>query len=276
MMRECLGAAAQMNSGDNLRDNLRRAAGLIQRAAERGVQWLVLPEMFARMTARLSEQLAYAEEFASGPIQDFLARQSAQHGLWLVGGTIPIRAERPDRAYASCLLYNPQGQCVSRYDKIHLFDVRIRASQESYRESDVFCSGQKLVCVDTAIARCALAVCYDLRFPEMFRRLSDSGMHIVSLPSAFTYATGKAHWEALLRARAIENQVYLIAANQAGSHAGKRRTYGHSMIVSPWGEVLSRLDDQPGLACARLDFQAQAALRDEFPCLKHRVFNGGE
>ena len=264
-----------MNSGDDVQANLRRAATLIRQAAERGVQWLVLPEMFARMTARLSEQLSYAEEFASGPLQDFLARQSAQHKLWLVGGTIPIRAERPDRVYASCLLHNPQGQCVSRYDKIHLFDVRIRSSRENYRESDVFCSGQSLVCADTAIARCALAVCYDLRFPEMFRRLSDSGMRMVSLPAAFTHTTGKAHWEVLLRARAIENQVYLIAANQVGGHAGKRRTYGHSMIVSPWGEVLSRLDDQSGLVCARLDFQAQAALRDEFPCLKHRVFDNG-
>ena len=276
MMQECLCAAVQMNSCDDPKLNLQRAGALIQQAADQGVQWLVLPEMFACMTAPLSEQLRYAEVFGSGPVQDFLAQQSAQHKLWLIGGTLPLRSEQPDRAYASCLLYNPQGECISRYDKMHLFDVHISSSREDYRESDVFCRGRELACVDTTVAQCALAVCYDLRFPEMFRRLSNLGMHMVALPAAFTYTTGKAHWETLLRARAIENQVYIIAANQVGRHVGGRRTYGHSMVVSPWGEVLSRVADQPSLAVARIDFQMQAVLRDEFPCLKHRVFDTGE
>lgn len=270
-MQKALFGVVQMNSVRDVQTNLKLAESAIRQAAERGVQFLVLPEMFACMAERLSEQLRLAEVFGHGPIQDFLAQQAARHGLWLVGGTMPIQTGRPNFAYASCLLYNPQGECASRYDKVHLFDVRMRDGKESYNESDVFLPGRKTICADTPWGPCGIAVCYDLRFPEMFRRLVDLGAKWVVLPSAFTYTTGKAHWEVLVRARAIENQIYLLAANQVGEHAACRRTYGHSMIVSPWGEVLNRVDHQPGAAYATIDFQAQKTLRDGFPCLQHRV-----
>ena len=272
-MQNFLAAVVQMNSDDNPQANLQQAKSYIQQAADQGVQWLVLPEMFACMAARLSEQLSLAEAFGRGRIQDFLSQQAAQHNLWLVGGTVPIQSERADLVYASCLLYNPQGECVARYDKIHLFDVHIEASQETYNESRVFCRGEQAVCSNTAVGQCALAVCYDVRFPEMFRKLMVMGAQLIAVPAAFTAATGKAHWDVLLRARAIENQVYLLAANQVGEHPGRRHTYGHSMIVSPWGEVLSSIDDHAGLACAKIDLPAQTQLRQRFPCLQHRFFN---
>ena len=263
-------AAIQMASGPNVRANLESAKRLIEQAVESGAELVVLPENFAIMGLSESDKVAVSEADGEGPIQDFLARQAGTHGVWLVGGTIPIKSPDPARVYAACLLYNDRGERVARYDKIHLFDVHLMDSNESYNESETTLNGNDVVVVDTPFGRLGLAVCYDLRFPELFRSMLDQGVEIVSLPSAFTALTGNAHWESLIRARAIENLSYVIAAAQGGYHVNGRETHGHSMIVDPWGNILNQLKSGTGVVIAELDQERLSRIRSSFPAIEHR------
>jgi len=231
-------AAVQMASGPNVKANLAEAEKLIKIAVQQRAEMVVLPENFAIMGTSETDKVKIAETYGEGLLQDFLSEQARKLGIWLVGGTIPLHSRDPSKISAACMLYNDQGECVARYDKIHLFDVTIEASNESYTESETISAGSKTVVVDTPFGKLGLAVCYDLRFPEMFRALVDQGMEVCAMPSAFTSITGKAHWESLLRARAIENLSYFIAADQGGYHVGGRETHGDSMIIDPWGLIL--------------------------------------
>lgn len=258
-----------MTSGSQVEPNLAEAGRYIAAAAQAGARLAVLPENFAIMVTADSERLAAAETDGNGPIQDFLSAAARRHRVWLVGGTIPLRSQDPTKVRAACLLYDDRGERVARYDKIHLFDVRL-GNGERYYESNGFEPGDTPVAVDTPAGRLGLSVCYDLRFPELFRRLLDAGAQIITVPSAFTAYTGRAHWETLIRARAIENLVYVIAAAQAGRHANGRETYGDSMIVNPWGEILARRAREPGVVTAECDLEKLKALRAQLPSIEHR------
>jgi nitrilase len=265
-------AAIQMVSESDVAANLATAAELLAEAAGRGAQLAVLPENFALMGRRETDKLAVQETAGEGPIQDFLAEQAAKHQLWLVGGTIPLRtAGDGQRVRAACLLFDDQGRQVARYDKVHLFDVQVVGSRERYAESATIEPGDRYVVADTPLGRLGLAVCYDLRFPEQFRAMVDQGMEILALPAAFTASTGAAHWETLLRARAIENQCYVIAAAQGGRHANGRETFGDSVVIDPWGLILDRQAWGPGVVLARMDRPFLENIRQQFPSLDHRV-----
>jgi predicted amidohydrolase len=263
-------AAVQMASGPNLSANLLEAGRHIAEAADIGAGLVVLPENFNLMPKDDCERVAAAEADGSGSTQDFLAEQAARYGIWLVGGTIPLRSPDPARVYAACLVYGPDGNRVARYDKIHLFDVHLDETDESYHESASTVHGERVVTVDTDLGRIGLAVCYDLRFPELFRALLDCGAEILALPAAFTASTGRAHWEPLLRARAIENLSYLVAAAQGGYHVSGRETYGHSMIVDPWGVVVTERERGVGAAHAEIDLARLRRVRRSFPSIDHR------
>ena len=264
--------AIQMVSGPSVAENLAAAAELLARAAAGGAQLAILPENFALMGRGESDKVQVREAEGEGPIQAFLAEQAARHRLWLVGGTIPLRTAADDnRVRAACLLFDDRGRQVARYDKVHLFDVQVVGSAERYTESATIEPGDRYVVADTPFGRLGLAVCYDLRFPEQFRALVEQGMEILALPAAFTAATGKAHWETLLRARAIENQCYVIASAQGGKHANGRETYGDSLIIDPWGEILDRLPEGPGVVLAEFDRERLANIRQQFPVLQHCV-----
>ena len=264
-------AAIQMVSEPGIAANLAMAADLLAEAAGRGARLAVLPENFALMGRRETDKLAVRETPGAGLIQDFLAEQAARHRLWLVGGTIPLRTADSQRVRAACLLFDDQGRQMARYDKAHLFDVQMMGSQERYAESATIEPGNRYVVADTPFGRLGLAVCYDLRFPEQFRAMVDQGMEILALPAAFTASTGAAHWETLLRARAIENQCYVIAAAQGGRHANGRETFGDSLLIDPWGLILDRLAWGPGVALARMDRPFLENIRRQFPSLDHRV-----
>ena len=263
-------ACIQMASGPNVNANLLEAERLIGEAVSQEAELVVLPENFAIMGKSEREKVAVREPEGNGPIQVFLAEQAARHGIWLVGGTIPLVADAQDKVRAVCLVFDDTGKQVARYDKIHLFDVQIVDSDEQYTESDTIEPGNDVVVIDSPFGRMGLSVCYDLRFPELFRQQLDAGMQLLVLPSAFTAITGQAHWEVLVRARAIENQCYVIAPNQGGYHLSGRETYGHSMIVDPWGTVLNSLARGPGVVCANLDLERLASARRNFPSIEHR------
>lgn len=262
-------AAIQMTSGADVGANLTEAGRLIGSAARAGAKLVVLPENFACMPKAEADRLAVAEDDGRGPIQDFLAAQARTNGVWLVGGTIPLRASAGAKVRAACPLYDHNGVRVARYDKIHLFDVQL-PNGEVYQESRAIEAGDELVVVDTPVGKLGLAVCYDLRFPELFRGLLDRGAEVLALPAAFTAHTGRAHWEVLLRARAVENFCYVAAAAQWGAHANGRHTHGDSMIINPWGEVLDRLPQGTGYAVAEIDLDEQARLRQNLPAIAHR------
>lgn len=262
-------AAVQMASGPQVAANLYEAGRLIQKAAAAGAQLVVLPENFACMPQMDEERLQVAEADGHGPIQDFLAEKAREHRVWIVGGTIPIRADDPRRLRAACLLIDDRGIRVARYDKIHLFDVKLDNGEE-YNESRVIEPGTTPVVAETPFGRLGLAVCYDLRFPELFRQLLDLGAELFAVPSAFTARTGRAHWEILVRARAVENLAYVVAAAQGGYHLNGRETYGDSMIVNPWGEVLDRLSRGSGVVLADLDRRFFDHTRSRFPSIQHR------
>ena len=268
-------SAIQMTSSSDLHDNLERAAGFIGEAAAKGAALIVLPEMFAFIGEHQRDQLDVREVSGHGPIQDFLAEQAVRHGVWLVGGTLPMESPDRDRAYGVSPLISDTGDTVAAYRKIHLFDVDLQEDGQSYRESGTFRPGADVVVADTPFGRLGLAVCYDLRFPEMFRLLGEMGAEMIAVPSAFTQATGAAHWESLVRARAIENQVCIIAANQTGRHANGRSTYGHSCIVDCWGVVHAGVFGDEAATVTDVDLDRQRQLRRSFPCLEHRVFNIG-
>ncbi len=264
-------ATIQMVSTPEVTKNLTQAGELIAEAAAQGAEFALLPEYFPIIGRDERDKLKHREAFGSGPIQDFLAAQARQHKLWLMGGTVPLDCGDANRVYNSCLLYNPDGQVVARYDKIHLFDVQVdKASNEAYNESTTIAAGEDIVTVATPFGRIGMSVCYDLRFPELYRRLLDQDISIITVPSAFTVTTGKRHWEMLLRARAVENLCYVIAANQGGQNTEKRATWGHSMIIDPWGEILAEIEQGPGVACADLDLDQLRTLRKSFPVLQHR------
>lgn len=231
---------------------------------------VVLPEAFASFGAGEAAQKRFAEPLGQGPVQDFLAKMAQQHGIWLLAGTFPIQAGR--RYAAASLLYNEQGERVARYDKMHLFDAQVADQTGVYRESTFTQPGNQVVVVDTPFGRLGLAVCYDVRFPELFRAMRVQGAEMICLPSAFTRPTGHAHWEVLVRARAIENQVFMLAAGQWGQHDDGRQTYGHSMIVSPWGEVLAQQTERAGVISACLDTADQHHIRETMPIGQHIQF----
>ena len=262
-------ASIQMTSGRSVERNLKEASRLLHEASAAGADLAVLPENFAFLGADDRERLSASESWADGPIQSFLAEQALDNEFWLVGGTVPIR-ESSGKAHSASLLFTPDGELAVRYDKIHLFDVGIPGTAESYQESATTVPGVKPESVMTPFGRLGLAVCYDLRFPALFQYLGELGMEILVLPAAFTVPTGEAHWRVLLRARAIEGLCYVIAAAQSGEHPGGRRTYGHSMIVDPWGEILAQLDSGPGVVVAELDMMRLRQVRESFPALEHR------
>lgn len=265
-------AAIQMVSGADIQANLAQAASLIHQAVQQGAQLIVLPENFPCMELQQADRLQTAEEFGYGPIQQFIAEQAKRYAVWLVAGTIPLRSLDPSRVCAASILYNSDGEVVARYDKIHLFDVALNAT-EVYHESHSTIAGQQPVVVETPVGKLGLSVCYDVRFPELYRQLSAQGAQVLIVPAAFTETTGQAHWHVLLRSRAIENLSYVIASAQGGYHANGRSTYGHSMIIDYWGRVCSELAKGPGVAVANINLAALEQQRKTFPALAHRYFH---
>ena len=268
-------AAIQMVSGTHLDDNLKTAAGLLQTAANGGAKLAVLPENFALLDSPALHPLAEQEE-REGVIRRFLAEQARKLGLWIVAGSVPM-ATRPnlalvdgERIRAACLVVDDQGELQARYDKVHLFDVQVADAHGSYKESSLCEPGEELVVVDTPVGKLGLTICYDLRFPEQFQRLREMGAELISVPSAFTYVTGQAHWEVLLRARAIETQCYLIGADQGGSHSATRETWGQSMVVKPDGQIADQLARGAGVVFSRVDLVGLAELRAKMPVFAHR------
>ena len=262
--------AVQMATGPNVSANLFEVERLAKEAVEEGARLLVLPENFAFMGKDDREQVALREADGEGPLQAFLARLAKQLGVWLVGGTIPMVARDANKVRAASLVFDARGERVARYDKIHLFDVNLPGLDERYHESAVIEAGQDPVVIETPFGRLGVAVCYDLRFPELFRRMLDSGVEILAIPSAFTAITGKAHWESLVRARAIENLAYVVAAAQGGFHINGRETHGHSMIVDPWGTILAQVPRGTGFVCSAIDREFLDSVRRSFPTIDHR------
>jgi nitrilase len=263
-------AAIQMATSPNVSANLLEAERLISEAAESGAGLIVLPENFAFLGERDREMCTLKEREGDGPLQGFLSQMASRFGVWLVGGTIPMEASDGAKVRAACLVFNDQGEQVSRYDKIHLFDVQLVESNERYEESNTIEPGEQVVVVETPFGRLGLVVCYDLRFPELFRKLLSLGAEIFVVPSAFTAITGKAHWETLVRARAIENLAFVVAAAQGGYHRNGRETYGHSMIVDPWGAILAQVPRGTGFVSIELDREYQGTVRRTFPTIEHR------
>ncbi|MCK6371875.1 MAG: carbon-nitrogen hydrolase family protein [Gammaproteobacteria bacterium] len=264
-------AAIQLTSVAATAGNMRVARRLIESAAQQGAALAVLPENFAFMAASESARVAIAEPDGHGPIQDCLAATARDCGLWVVGGTIPITSDDPQRPFAACCVWDHEGRRVGRYDKIHLFDVRVPGSAEAYHESHRTMAGSTPLVIQAPFGNLGVAVCYDLRFPELFRSmLLEHEVNVIALPAAFTQRTGQAHWHTLLKARAIENLAYVVAAAQSGEHPGGRLTYGHSMVVGPWGEVLAEAADGAGVVTATMDVDYLQQLRVQFPALSHR------
>lgn len=269
-MSKC--AAIQMASSPNVRSNLLEAEKLIAEAAKAGAKLVALPENFAIMGVDEFDKNKQKEVDGTGPIQDFLSAVAKKYAVWVVGGTIPLAADDENKVRAACLVYNDLGERVARYDKIHLFDVSVPSTGEQYHESNSIEAGDKPLVIDTPFGKLGIAVCYDLRFPELFRDMADMGMDILVIPAAFTSETGAAHWEVLLRARAIENLCYVIAPNQGGFHLNGRKTFGHSMIIDPWGIVLDCYKTGGGFVSANIDHERLEKVRASFPVLKHRRF----
>lgn len=259
-----------MATGLSVSANLLEAERLIREAADTGAGLVVLPENFAFMGKRDQDMLTLREQDGEGPLQAFLSEVAARYGIWLVGGTIPLVAHDAGHIRAASLVFNERGERVARYDKIHLFDVNVPGANERYTESSTIEPGDDIIVLDSPFGRLGVAVCYDLRFPEMFRQMLDSGMELLAIPAAFTAITGKAHWETLVRARAIENLCYVVAAAQGGYHINGRETHGHSMVVDPWGTVLAQVPRGNGSVCAALDRDFQTSVRRNFPTIEHR------
>jgi len=263
-------AAIQLNSGEKLQDNLKAAYYRLKQAKQKGASCAVLPENFAWM-GRDSEAAATTEQLHHGEAQNFLQQTAKDLGIWLIGGSHRIQSssDTRGRAYNACLIYNPQGEQIARYDKIHLFDADVNDGQ-AYRESDNIKAGEHTTLIDTDFARIGITICYDLRFPALFQSLRRQGADVIVVPSAFTATTGKAHWKALLRARAIENQVYIVAPAQCGTHPYGRETWGHSLCIDPWGEVISELGNEPGVMSCLIDQQKIAEIRRKMPVFDHQ------
>ena len=266
-------AALQMVSSPNVAANLDMARQLISQAADAGAELAVLPEYFCLLGFKDTDKLAIAEQDGSGPLQDFLSQCASSYKLWLVGGTIPLATGTLGKAHNTTLVHDPAGRCVARYDKIHLF--QFDDGSQSYDEARVLLPGGQPVAFDVPSLdgfsyRVGLSICYDLRFPELYRKLAVDGADLLLVPSAFTHTTGQAHWEVLLRARAIENLAYVLAAAQGGTHDNQRRTWGHSMVVDPWGLSLAEQDEGPGVVLADIDKATLTTHRRQLPALDHR------
>jgi len=264
-------AVLQMISSANVEENLAVLKPLFSHAEEEGAELVVLPENFAFMGMTEPDKLKIAEPYGRGKIQQAIQQRAKDYGVWVIAGTIYLQCD-DQRVHTSCLVYDAAGECVARYDKMHLFDVAV-SEQESYQESKTIKPGDTVVVVETPVGCVGLSVCYDLRFPELYRALVLKGAEILVVPSAFTAVTGLAHWEVLVRARAIENLCYVLAPNQGGLHANGRQTYGHSMIVGPWGEVLSAHESGLGMVFADLDLKHLHQLRQQFPCNDHHLLS---
>lgn len=260
-------AAIQMASGPSVTANLEEAARLIEEAVAQEAELVVLPEYFCIMGMKDTDKLAVREQPGDGQIQEFLSETAKRLGIWLVGGSVPLASPDADKVYNSCLVYADNGEQVARYDKIHLFGLQL--GQEKYAEEKTIKAGNQVVAIDSPFGRIGLSICYDLRFPELFRMMSN--VDIILAPAAFTSITGKAHWEVLVRARAVENMAYVIAPGQGGYHVNGRETNGDSMIVDPWGVVMGRLPRGSGAVVATLDPEYQASLRTNLPALDHRI-----
>ncbi len=260
-------AAIQMASGPNVRGNLQEAGRLIELAAATGARIVALPEYFAIMGMKDTDKVAAREKPGDGPIQGFLSDAAKKHGIWLVGGSVPLEASVPNKVRNSCLVYDKQGNQAARYDKIHLFNLAL--GDETYLEERTIEPGDKVVTVDSPYGRIGLSICYDLRFPELYRAMGD--VDIIVVPSAFTATTGKAHWEPMIRSRAIENLAYVLAPAQGGYHVNGRETHGDSMIVDPWGVILDRLPRGSGVVVAGVNPNYQKTIRKSLPALTHRT-----
>ena len=260
-------AAIQMASGPQVVANLNEAERLIEVAANQGAKLVALPEYFAIMGLKETDKVAVREEEGKGPIQAFLSKMAKKHKIWLIGGSVPLTSNFANKVRNSCLVYDDKGKQVARYDKIHLFGLDL--GNEHYHEEKTIESGSDIQVVDTPFGKIGLSICYDLRFPELYRAMGEVNMIVV--PAAFTDTTGKAHWETLIRARAIENLCYVIAPAQGGYHLSGRETHGNSMIVDPWGVILDRLPRGSGVVIATMNPQYQVSLRKSLPALKHRT-----
>ena len=260
-------AAIQMISTPSVSENLATAQRLVAQAAREGALLVVLPEYWAIMGLHENDKLSHAEQPGSGPIQDGMAQMAREHGIWLIGGTLPLASPEAGKVLNTTLVYDPQGQPAGRYDKIHLFGFT--RGDESYNESRTIVAGAQVRSIETPLGKVGLSICYDLRFPELYRALGDCALIVV--PAAFTHTTGRAHWEVLLRARAIENQCYVLAAAQGGMHPNGRRTWGHSMLIDPWGEVKAVLDEGEGVVAGQIDTVFLAGVRESLPALAHRT-----
>ncbi|SDX95961.1 carbon-nitrogen hydrolase family protein [Nitrosomonas sp. Nm33] len=259
-------AAIQMASGPSVSANLEEAFRLIELAVSQEAKLVVLPEYFCIMGLRDTDKLSVREQPGEGMVQSFLSETAKRFGIWLVGGSVPLESHISDKIYNSCLVYNNEGRQVARYDKIHLFGLEL--GEERFAEEKTIKAGDKVVAIDSPFGRIGLSICYDLRFPELYRLMGK--VDIILAPSAFTAITGKAHWETLIRARAIENQAYVIAPAQGGFHVSGRETNGDSMIVDPWGVVIDRLARGSGVVVATLDRAYQSSVRASLPALEHR------
>jgi predicted amidohydrolase len=263
-------AAIQMTSSHVVADNLAAAAGLLREAKDSGAEIACLPENFSFIGLHDADKVQVAEADGDGPVQSFLSETARKLKMWILGGTIVIRGDGAVRVANASLLIDAAGKRVARYDKIHLFDVTIPGRDEQYRESTHVAAGRELVIADTPVGRLGLSVCYDMRFPELYRELVAQGAEWLAMPAAFTVPTGRAHWETLLRARAIENLCYVVAPAQSGTHSSGRETYGDSLIVDYWGQVLSRLAKGTGVITADIDLAKEAETRVRFPALTNR------
>ena len=263
-------AAIQMNSGADVAQNLELADRLLGTAAADGCRLAALPENFALMPLKSRDKAVHAEKPGNGPIQAFLADAAQRHKLWVVGGSMPMVSPEAERVYGACPVFDTDGIEQACYRKIHLFDVKLPDREEAYQESWSMYPGDEPVVVDTPIGKIGLTICFDVRFPEIYRRLVDDGATLFTVPAAFTRVTGQAHWHTLLRARAIENLAYVIAPGQYGEHPDNRSTYGHTMIIDPWGRVLAEKDEGNGHVAAEIDANMVAKLRSEFPVLENR------
>jgi predicted amidohydrolase len=264
-------SAIQMTSNESVKDNLSVVDALITKAVDQGSNLVVLPEMFPIAGLESTDKIKVSETLGAGEIQDFLAHQAKKNHLWIVGGTIPLKCQHTDKIRAACLVYNDNGKVVGRYDKIHLFDVDI-SQTESYQESATTDPGTDITVIDTPLGKLGLSVCYDIRFPELYRRLFNSGAEIFTIPAAFTLKTGQAHWEILSRSRAIENFCYVVGACQTGTHTNGRKTYGHSLIVNPWGEIINSLDDGTDVITAEVNLEKLHQIRKNIPIGEHQKF----
>ncbi|MCB1910217.1 MAG: carbon-nitrogen hydrolase family protein [Rhodocyclaceae bacterium] len=261
-------AALQTVSGPDPAENMRTVDRLVAEAADAGARLVALPEYFSVISPDETAKVGLREVEGSGPLQVFLAELARRHRVWVIGGTIPMVCPEPDKVFNACLVYDDTGDRVARYDKIHLFGFN--KGEERYDEAQTIVPGGEVVCFEAPFGRVGLSVCYDLRFPELYRAMGP--VELIVVPAAFTYTTGSAHWEILLRARAIENQAYVLAPAQGGRHPGGRRTWGDSMIIDPWGEILGRRAEGPGVVTADIDPARLASVRDNLPALEHRRF----